>query len=123
MKKMLVPTAGPVPAKENADYIINMARQLDMDVVVTHILDIGEFNEGREALDVFDSVGKRMGVDVETYMKEGNVVPTICEFAMDIQANLIVMGASKGQIISEWIVAGVLKETNIPVVIIPWGFV
>ena len=123
MKKMLVPTAGPVPARENDHYILSMARKLEMDVVVIHILDLGEFDVGREALDIFDEEGRVHGVNVETYLKEGNVVPTICEFATDIDADLIVMGASKGQIVSEWIVGGVLKETNIPLVIIPWGFV
>jgi len=51
------------------------------------------------------------------------VVPTICEFARDIDADLIVMGASKGQIVADWIVSGVLKNAQKPLVIIPWAYV
>ena len=121
--KMLVPTAGPKPAKENADYILEMASKLKAEVAVLHILDVGEFDEGRNALDIFEETSKRFAVKVETYMKEGKIVPTICEFARDIDADLIVMGASKGQIVAEWIVSAVLRDAQKPVVIIPWAYV
>jgi len=48
--KMLVPTAGPKPAQENANYILDMASKLKAEVAVLHILDIGEFDEGRNAI-------------------------------------------------------------------------
>lgn len=121
--KMLVPTAGPKPAQENANYILDMASKLKAEVAVLHILDIGEFDEGRNALDVFEETAGKYAVKVETYMKEGKVVPTICEFARDIDADLIVMGASKGQIVADWIVSGVLKNAQKPLVIIPWAYV
>jgi len=121
--KMLVPTAGPKPAKENAAYILDMANKLGAEVAVLHILDVGEFDEGRTALDIFEEGSKDYAVKVETYLKEGKIVPTICEFAKDINADLIVMGASKGQIVADWIVTGVLKDTQKPVVIIPWAYV
>jgi len=121
--KMLVPTAGPKPAQENANYILDMASKLKAEVAVLHILDVGEFDEGRNALDVFEETASKYAVKVETYMKEGKVVPTICEFARDIDADLIVMGASKGQIVADWIVSGVLKNAQKPLVIIPWAYV
>ena len=121
--KMLVPTAGPKPAQENANYILDMASKLKAEVAVLHILDIGEFDEGRNALDVFEETAAKYAVKVETYMKEGKVVPNICEFARDIDADLIVMGASKGQIVADWIVSGVLKNAQKPLVIIPWAYV
>ena len=121
--KMLVPTAGPKPAKENADYILDMASKLKAEIAVLHILDVGEFDEGRTALDIFEEASKRFAVKVETYMKEGKIVPTICEFARDIDADLIVMGASKGQIVADWIVRGVLQDAQKPLVIIPWAYV
>ena len=121
--KILVPTAGPKPAKENADYILDMAGKLGAEVAVLHILDVGEFDEGRNALDIFEEASKDYAVKVETYLKEGKIVPTICEFAKDINADLIVMGASKGQIVADWIVTGVLRDTQKPVVIIPWAYI
>lgn len=120
--RILVPTAGPTPARRNADYIINLAKKLGADVAVVHILDLGEYDDGRQALDIFDEVGKTAGVHVDTYIKEGNVIPTIVDLATDLDVDLIVMGASEGRIVAEWIVTSVLERVDIPIVIIPYGF-
>jgi nucleotide-binding universal stress UspA family protein len=120
--KILVPTAGPGPAAENANYILEIAQKMKADVVVLHILDLAEKSEGNEALKIFQDLGDEMGVDVKTILKEGNVVPTIVDSADDESANLIIMGASKGRIVAEWIVADVLEKSNVPIVIIPYGY-
>jgi len=117
--KILVPTAGIVPAKEKADYIMDIATKLNAEVTVIHILDLGEDSEGSEALEVFSEAGKKKGIKVNTHLKEGNVVPTIVDFAESENAGLIVMGASEGRIVAEWILTDVIDKTNIPVVIIP----
>lgn len=120
--RLLVPTAGPVPAEDNAEYILGIAKKLGADVSVIHILDLAEHDEGKTALEIFEKTGNILGVDVRTYLKEGNIVPTIVEFAEDEGANLIIMGASKGRIVAEWIVTDVLEKSVVPVVIIPYGF-
>ena len=120
--KILVPTAGPGPAAENANYILEIAKKMKADVVVLHILDLAEKSEGNEALKIFQDLGDEMGVNVKTILKEGNVVPTIVDSADDESANLIIMGASKGRIVAEWIVADVLEKSNVPIVIIPYGY-
>ena len=117
--KILVPTSGIVPAREKADYIMDIATKLNADVTVIHILDLGEDHGGTEALDVFKEAGEKKGVTVATHLKEGNVVPTIVDFAEDEKAGLILMGASEGRIVAEWILTDVIDKTNIPVVIIP----
>ena len=122
IKKLLVPTAGPKPAKDKAQYIIEMAHALGVEEVeVIHILDLGEFDDGRDALNIFVEMGKKYGVKINTYMQEGNVVPIIVDFIQDLKPDLIVMGASEGQIIANWIVAQVLEETRVPIVVIPYG--
>jgi nucleotide-binding universal stress UspA family protein len=121
--KILVPTAGPKPARENADYILYIAKKLKAEVSVIHILDIGEESPGgKEALSIFMEEAENWDVKVTTHMMEGNIVPTIVDFAEDENVNLIIMGASKGRIIADWIVTDILDKTKIPVVIIPIKF-
>ena len=117
-----MPTAGPGPAAENANYILEVAKKLNADVVVLHILDLAEESEGKEALKIFEELGTELGVNVKTELKEGNVVPAIVDCAEDEDAKLIIMGASRGRIVAEWIVSQVLEKSNVPIVIIPYGF-
>ena len=120
--KILVPTAGPVPAAEKANYIMDIAKKLNADVTVLHILDLAETDAGEQALKIFTDLGEELGVKVKTILKEGNVVPTIVDCADDEKANLIIMGGSEGRIVADWIVTDVLDKSNVPVVIIPYGF-
>jgi nucleotide-binding universal stress UspA family protein len=120
--KILVPTAGPVPAAENANYILEIARKLSADLVVLHILDLAEDTSTEQALKIFKDLGREMGIKVKTILREGNVVPTIVDSSVDEKVNLIIMGASKGRIVAEWIVTDVLEKSNIPIVIIPYGY-
>ncbi|MCK5559105.1 MAG: universal stress protein [Thermoplasmata archaeon] len=120
--KILVPTAGPVPAAEKANYILEIAKKLNADVTILHILDLAETDAGEQAMKIFKDLGDELGVDVNTILKEGNVVPIIVDTADDEEANLIIMGASEGRIIADWIVTQVLEKSNVPVVIIPYGF-
>ena len=121
--KFLIPTAGSTPAERNAHYILDIAKKLGAEVSVIHILDLAEDDtEGKKALQVFERVGDEIGVKVSTHIREGNVVPTIVDFAESEGVNLIVMGASRGNVIAEWVVTDVLEKTSIPVVIIPFGY-
>ena len=125
--RILVPTAGPVPAREKADYIMKIAQRLHGEVDVLHIIDKSTANpekkaEGQQALEIFRYTGERFGVKVNTHLKEGTVVPTITEFANDERIDLIVMGASEdGKIVAEWIVSDLKEKTKVPVVIVPYG--
>jgi len=123
LMRILVPTAGIVPAAEKANYILEIAKKLKADITVLHILDLAETSDGEKALKIFEDLGKEFGVNVKTILKEGNVVPCIVECAEDEKTNLIIMGASEGRIIAEWIVSQVLEKSNVPVVIIPYGFI
>ena len=120
--KILVPTAGPVPAAEKANYILEIAKKLNAEVTVLHILDLAETSNGDKALKIFVDLGSEFGVKVKTLLREGNVVPIIVDTAEDENANLIIMGASEGRIVAEWIVTQVLEKSNVPVVIIPYGY-
>jgi nucleotide-binding universal stress UspA family protein len=120
--KILVPTAGPVPAAEKANYIMEIAKKLNAEVTVLHILDLAEAIDGEKAMKIFEDLGTEFSVKVKTIMKEGNVVPSIVDTAEDEKANLIIMGASEGRIVADWIVTQVLEKSNVPVVIVPYGY-
>jgi len=120
--KLLVPTAGPVPARENAQYILEIAKKVGADVVTLHIMDLAEEDLGNEAVKIFEDKARELGVKVKGIVTEGNVVPTIVETAYDEEVSLIVMGASRGRAMGEWIVTDVMDRCQIPVVIIPYRY-
>ena len=125
--RILVPTAGPVPAREKADYIMKIAKKLHAEVDVLHIVDKSmvdpeKKSEGKKALDIFKYAGDRFGVKVNAHLEEGEIVPVITSIADQEHIDLIVMGASEdGKIVAEWIVSDLKEKTKVPVVIVPYG--
>ena len=118
--KILVPTAGPVPAREKADYIVNIAKGLGADLTVLHILKEGEQGEKvEEAFDLFAQAGQKAEVNVAKLSGKGDVVSSIIDWAEEESADLIIMGASPGKVVAKWISADVMTKTKIPVVVIP----
>jgi len=120
---ILVPTAGFIPAKENADYIVNIAKMLGAEIIALHILnEEGRAEEGEEAFGPFSEAGRNAEVNVTTMLTKGDVISGIIEFAEKESADLIIMGASRGQVVSEWVSADLMGKTTIPVVVIPQAF-
>ena len=118
--KILVATAGYVPAKEKADYVMNIAKRSQAEIFGLHILADGEKEEdGRNALNLFAEIGDEMGVRVYKMLKNADIVSTIIETAKELSADLIIMGASQGKVVSDWLSADVLRRSDIPVVVIP----
>lgn len=122
LTRILVPTAGPVPARQNADYIMYLAQKLQAEVIVIHIRDFHEDRSpGEEALRIFEEAAKKYGVPCKTELLIGKVVDNIIDIAEKERVHLIVMGGSQDRIVANWIVTDVLAKTRIPVVIIPFG--
>jgi len=121
--KMMIPTAGPFPAKQNAGYILTMAKRLRADVLVIHIRDKGESREGGDAaLDIFQRVAEDMGMTIDTVPAIGEVSQTIIELAKFHNVDVIVMGATKGRAVASWIIDKILANTEASVVVIPWDY-
>jgi nucleotide-binding universal stress UspA family protein len=121
--KILVTTAGPVPAKKKAEYIVNIARGLGADIIALHILQEEQNKEkGEQALDIFAQAGQEAHVNVARVLEKGDIVPAIVKSAEKEGADLIIMGASEGRVVAEWVSAGVMEKTNVPVVVIPHEF-
>lgn len=120
--KLLVPTAGPKPAEEKADYIFNIAKMLEAEIIAIHISDREGSTEGQEALEIFTKEANKNDVKITTHMKTGEIVSVISEVAESENVDLILMGASEGRIVAKWIAVDIIEKSKVPIVIIPQGF-
>jgi nucleotide-binding universal stress UspA family protein len=120
--KIMVPTSGAVPAQENAEYVLKIAKKMNATVLVVHIRDKGESRQGDLALDIYDKIAKDVGVNVRLIPAIGEVSQTIIELAKFEDVDLIIMGATEGRNVAGWIIDKIINKTDIPVVIIPWRY-
>jgi nucleotide-binding universal stress UspA family protein len=121
MSTILVPTSGSVPARANARAIMNLAIHFSARIVIVHIRDQGESTrDGDEALDIFDKVAREQNVEHVLVPAVGEISSTIIGQAKYHGADLIVMGATEGHGVANWIVDRILTNTEIPVLILPW---
>lgn len=121
--KILVATSGPVPAKEKANYVVNIAKRLKAELIVLHIIQDEEAAiKGEETLKIFYKTGEKAKVRVTQLLKKGDIVSAIMETVEKESVDLIIMGASLGNVVSEWLSADVLSKTTTPVVVIPHVF-
>jgi len=124
-KKVMVPTSGYMAAKERGDYIIEVARRLNADVIVVHVRDPNYLfatvkeSEGWAALKIFEEKGKDAGVDVESFYKSGDLVDTLKTFAVEKEVDLILVGASANRIIAEWVTFELMCDCDIPILVVP----
>jgi len=125
--KMMVPTAGLIPAKERATYILKLAKRMKAEIYAIHIIEDRHLappdaiEEAKASLLLFKAEGRRWDSKVTTFLEEGKLVPTLIKFAQKHGIDLIVMGSSKDNIVAEWIVSDIKNKTDVPVVIIPYG--
>jgi nucleotide-binding universal stress UspA family protein len=125
--RIMVPTAGLVPAKERATYILKIAKRMHAEVYAIHIIEDrhlappSAIEEAKSALLLFKTEGRKAEVSVTTFLEEGKLVPTLLKFASKHKIDMIIMGSSKDQIVAEWIVSDVKNKTDVPVVIVPFG--
>ncbi|QDV45080.1 Universal stress protein family protein [Stieleria neptunia] len=118
--RILVPTAGEEAAVEIADYVILVARQLDAELTVLHILKDDESKAaGRDCCAVFLQAAHDTGVSVTSRVAMGDVVDTIIAAAKDIHADLVLMGASSGTVVENWLSANVMDQCDVPVLVVP----
>ncbi len=120
--KLLIPTAGPIPAKEKAEYISKLANSLKAELIVLHIVQNNDESPGKKAFKIFENQCKKDKIKLQTVIDHGEIVVTISKIANKYDVDLIVMGASEGKIVSKWLAADVLERAKVPMVIIPMGF-
>ena len=121
--RILIPTAGEAAASEIAKYVMEVAKRMAADVTVLHILRDGEsVEDGFQACLVFSNAASHVGVKVSARTDAGDVVETILKIAREEQADLILMGASRGSLVEDWLSANVMGKGNVPVLVVPHCF-
>ena len=123
MMRILIPTAGEEAAQEIAEYVMEVAKRMAAEVTVLHILREGETdNDGIHPCLVFANAGGEAGVKVSSRTNSGDVVETILRVANEEQTDLILMGASRGSLVENWLSADVMGKGNVPVLVVPHCF-
>ena len=120
--KLLVPTAGPLPAEEKADYVMSIAKMLEAEVIALNISDSKDSPEGKKALEIYQKEADKAGVKITTQLKSGDLISVISQIAESENVDLIIMGASEGRLAAKWIAVDILEKSKVPIVIIPQGF-
>jgi len=118
--KIIIPSAGSVTDQRTADYVTHIAKRLHAQLVVLRILSEKETKaEGEQSLSLFVENGKREKVPVNIFLRRGDIASVIIEIAQEASADLIILGVSRGEIVAEWMNAGAMDRTDIPVLLIP----
>jgi len=118
--KIIVPTAGSVPDQRTAGYVVNIAKRLNAQLVVLHVLTEKETEAaGKQSLSLFIEKGKEEKVPVNGILRRGDIAPVIIEVAEEKSVDLIILGASHGEIVAEWMNEKAMEKTDIPVLLIP----
>ena len=118
--KIIIPSAGSVTDQRTADYVTNIAKRLNAQLVVLRILSEKETEaEGEQNLGLFVESGKREKAPLNIILKSGDIASVIIETAQEKSVDLIILGVSRGEIVAEWMNAKASKRTDIPVLLIP----
>jgi nucleotide-binding universal stress UspA family protein len=118
--KIIVPTAGSVPDQRTADYVINIAKRLNAQLVVLRVFAESETEAaGEQSLSLFIENGKKEEVPVNGILRRGDIGLIIIEVAEQESADLIILGVNHGEIVAEWLNAQAMGKSDIPVLIIP----
>jgi nucleotide-binding universal stress UspA family protein len=121
--RILTATAGPVPARDKASYIVNMAKRLGAELIALHVMqDDSQREGGEESLNIFAEAGQKAQVKVTKIQKKGDIVSTIIKTAEEKSVHLIIMGTSQGKVVAEWISSDAMSKTTIPVLVVPREF-
>jgi len=118
--KIIAPTTGSVTRKTTVDYVINLAKKLNAQLVILPILTDNETDVAAEkSLNLFIETGKQAKVPVDGIVKRGDIATVVIEVAEEKSVNLIILGLSHGEVIAEWMNAKAMEKTDIPVLLIP----
>jgi hypothetical protein len=58
-------------------------------------------------------------VPVNIILRHGDIASAIMEIAREKSVDLIILGASHGEIVADWMNAEAMERTDIPVLLIP----
>ena len=114
----MVTTAGSVPAKKKADYLVNIAARAKAQLVVLHVIDSqDEYADGQQALSIYQRKGAVP--KIRPILRIGRLTDTIAKTAAEEGVDLIILGLDAKGDVSSNISREVLAKTNVPVLLVP----
>jgi nucleotide-binding universal stress UspA family protein len=116
--KIMVTTAGSVPAKKKADYLVTVASRVNAQLIVLHVVDSqDEYEDGQQALAIFQR--QAATPKIRPILRIGRLTDTIAKTAQEEEADLIILGLDERGDISSAISREILAKTDIPVLLVP----
>ena len=116
--KIMVTTAGSVPAKKKADSLVTVASRVNAQLIVLHVVDSqDEYEDGQQALAIFQR--QAATPKIRPILRIGRLTDTIAKTAQEEEADLIILGLDERGDISSAISREILAKTDIPVLLVP----
>jgi nucleotide-binding universal stress UspA family protein len=116
--KIMVTTAGSVPAKKKADYLVKVASRANAQLIVLHVVDSqDEYEDGQQALSIFQR--REATPKIRPILRIGRLTDTIAKTAQEEEVDLIILGLDERGDISSAISREVLAKTDIPILMVP----
>ncbi len=116
--KIMVTTAGSVPAKKKADYLVTVASRVNAQLIVLHVVDSqDEYEDGQQALAIFQR--QAATPKIRPILRIGRLTDTIAKTAQEEEVDLIILGLDERGDISSAISREILAKTDIPVLLVP----
>ena len=116
--KLMVTTAGTVPARKKADYLVQVAERARADLIVLHVINSQDYYEdGQNALKIFHRKGG--DIEIRPILRIGRLTDTIVKTAQDEKIDLILLGLDERGDIGSAISRDVMEKTDIPVLLVP----
>lgn len=116
--KIMVTTAGSLPAKKKADYLVAIAERAQAQLVVLHVVESQEeCEDGQQALSIYQRRGTMP--KIRPILRIGPLTETIARTAEEEAIDLIILGLDERGDISSAISREVMSKTAIPVLLVP----
>jgi small-conductance mechanosensitive channel len=104
-RRLLVATSGPSPARRKADAIIDLAEQLDANIVLAHIPtrpSLHDRRAGERAAEVFQATAAGRDVGIDLVMESGNFVERIPELVDRYACGAVALGPPRQSKLMAW---------------------
>jgi nucleotide-binding universal stress UspA family protein len=122
---LLVATSGPSPARRKADAIIDLAEQLDANIVLAHIPtrpSLHDRRAGERAAEVFQATAAGRDVGIDLVMESGNFVERIPELVDRYACGAVALGPPRKHTVMTWrehdIVGRLRDQLEVPLVVV-----
>lgn len=100
---------------------MEIARSINAEVLAVHVVRPGHASEvGELCLKIMEDAAGEANIPIECSLRHGPVIDEIIVVAEEQGVNLIVMGASNGYVVEQWLSSEICGNTKIPVLVIPY---